>query len=80
VQQHLPFDEPTSNNAIPQAHSLTAFLLAVVVGAQHFAHCKGLRADHILPTLLGLERFPSDDTIAEVDPARRPAAHWRRYD
>ena len=33
VQQRLPFAEPTSNNAIPLAHSLTAFLMAVVVGA-----------------------------------------------
>ncbi len=63
VQQHLPFAEPTSNNAIPLAHSLTAFLLAVVVGAQRFAHCEWLRADHVLHTLLGVERFPSDDTI-----------------
>ena len=63
VQQHLPFAEPTSNNAIPLAHSLTAFLMSVVVGAQRFAHCEWLRADHVLHALLGLERFPSDDTI-----------------
>ena len=37
VQQHLPFAEPTSNNAIPLAHSLTAFLMSVVVGARHRA-------------------------------------------
>jgi hypothetical protein len=36
VQQPLPFAEPTSNNAIPLAHSLTAFLMSVVVGAQRF--------------------------------------------
>jgi hypothetical protein len=63
VQQHLPFAEPTSNNAIPLAHSLTAFLMSVVVGAQRFAHCEWLRADRVLHALLGLERFPSDDTI-----------------
>jgi len=34
VQQHLPFAAPASNNAIPLAHSLTAFLMAVVVGAR----------------------------------------------
>jgi len=50
VEQHLPFAEPTSNNAIPLAHSLTAFLLSVVVGAQRFAHCEWLRADHVLHT------------------------------
>jgi hypothetical protein len=63
VQQHLPFAEPTSNNAIPLAHALTAFLMSVVVGAQRFAHCEWLRADRVLHALLGLERFPSDDTI-----------------
>ena len=63
VQQHLPFAAPTSNNAIPLAHSLTAFLMSVVVGAQRFAHCEWLRADQVLHALLGLERFPSDDTI-----------------
>jgi Transposase DDE domain group 1 len=63
VQRHLPFAEPTSNNAIPLAHCLTAFLMAVVVGAQRFAHCQWLRADRVLHALLGLERFPSDDTI-----------------
>ena len=63
VQRRLPFAEPASNNAIPLAHSLTAFLLSVVVGAQRFAHCEWLRADRVLHALLGLERFPSDDTI-----------------
>jgi hypothetical protein len=63
VQQHLPFAEPTSNNAIPLAHALTAFVMAVVVGAQRFAHSEWLRADRVLHALLGLERFPSDDTI-----------------
>jgi len=63
VKQHLPFAEPTSNNAIPLVHSLTAFLLSVVVGAQRFAYCEWLRADQVLHALLGLERFPSDDTI-----------------
>ena len=63
VQQHLPFAEPTSNNAIPLAHCLTAFLMSVVVGAQRFAHTEWLRADRVLHALLGLPRFPSDDTI-----------------
>ena len=63
VQRHLPFAEPTSNNAIPLAHSLTAFVMAVVVGARRFAHTEWLRADRLLHALLGLPRFPSDDTI-----------------
>ena len=85
VQQHLPFAEPTSNNAIPLAHSLTAFLMSVVVGAQRFAHCEWLRADHVLHSLLGLERFPSDDTIrnfflrfsqAHIEAFWRPLWRW----
>ena len=85
VQQHLPFTEPTSNNAIPLAHALTAFLMSVVVGAQRFAHCEWLRADRVLHALLGLERFPSDDPIrnfflrfsqAHIEAFWRPLWRW----
>ena len=85
VQQHLPFAEPTSNNAIPLAHSLTAFLMAVVVGARRFAHSEWLRADKVLHALLGLPRFPSDDTIrnfflrfaqADIERFWRPLWRW----
>lgn len=85
VQQHLPFAEPTSNNAIPLAHSLTAFLLSVVVGARRFAHCEWLRADRVLHAMLGLSRFPSDDTIrnfflrfsqADIQAFWRPLWRW----
>jgi len=63
VQEHLPFAQPISNNAIPLAHSLTAFMMSVVCGAQRFAHCEWLRADRVLHAMLGMGRFPSDDTI-----------------
>jgi len=85
VQQHLPFAEPASNNALPPAHSFTAFLLAVVVGAERFAHCEWLRADRVLHALLGLERFPSDDTLrnfflrfsqAHIEAFWRPLWRW----
>jgi hypothetical protein len=85
VQQHLPFAEPTSNNAIPLAHSLTAFLMSVVMGAQRFAHCEWLRADRVLNAMLGLERFPSDDTVrnfflrfsqAHIEAFWRPLWRW----
>ena len=85
VQQHLPFAQPTSNNAIPLAHALTAFLISVVVGAQRFAHCEWLRADHLLHAMLGLPRFPSDDTIrnfflrfsqARIEAFWRPLWRW----
>ena len=85
VQKHLPFAEPTSNNAIPRAHSLTAFMMAVVCGAQRFAHCEWLRADRVLHALLGMGRFPIDDTIrnfflrfsqAQIETFWRPLWRW----
>ena len=85
VQRQMPFPEPTSNNAIPLAHALTAFLMSVVVGAQRFAHCDWLRADRVLHAMLGLERFPSDDTIrnfflrfsqAHIESFWRPLWRW----
>ena len=85
VQTHLPFAEPTSNNAIPLAHSLTAFLMSVVVGARRFAHTEWLRADRVLHAMLGLPRFPSDDTIrnfflrfsqADIEAFWRPLWRW----
>ena len=85
VQQRLPFAAPTSNNAIALAHTLTAFIMSVVAGAQRFAHCQWLRADHVLHALLGLERFLGDDTIrnfflrftqAHIEAFWRPLWRW----
>ena len=78
VQQHLPFAEPISNNAIPLAHSLTAFMMSVVCGAERFAHCEWLRADRVLHAMLGLGRFPSDDTIRNFF-LRFTQAHIQRF-
>jgi len=59
--------------------------MSVVVGAQRFAHCEWLRADHVLHAMLGLERFPSDDTIrnfflrfsqAHIEAFWRPLWRW----
>lgn len=63
LQAALPFAAPASNNAIPLAHTFTAFMVAVVTGVRRFAHTQWLRADHVLHTMLGMERFPGDDTI-----------------
>lgn len=85
VQAFLPFGAPSSNNAIPLAHTLTAFMVAVVTGARRFAHAQWLRADHVLHAMLGLERFPGDDTIrnffarfsqATVEAFWRPLWKW----
>src|SRR6188474_1764069 len=58
IQKALPFPTPTSPNAIPLAHTLTAFIMAVVTGASRFAHTDWLRADRALHALLGILRFP----------------------
>ena len=85
VQAALPFAAPTSNNAIPLAHTLTAFMVAVVSGARRFAHTQWLRADHVLHAMLGMERFPGDDTIrnffarfsqATIEAFWRPIWKW----
>ena len=65
VRQHLPFSL-TSPNAIDPVKTFTAFLLSVVAGARRFAHTSLLRADAALHTLLGISRFPIDDTVRNL--------------
>jgi hypothetical protein len=62
VEGAMPFTLE-SNNAIAPAETFTAFVFSVVTGARRFAHAQMLRADQALHTMLGLERFPGDDTI-----------------
>lgn len=85
VEQALPFAAPTSPNAIPLAHTFTAFVMAVVTGASRFAHTDWLRADRALHALLGLARFPATDTVrnfflrftqAHVQSFWRPLWRW----
>lgn len=65
VNKYLPF-RLTSPNAIDPAETFTAFLLSVVAGARRFAHSSLLRADVALHALLGISRFPIDDTIRNL--------------
>ena len=65
VKRHLPF-RLTSPNAIDPVQTFTAFLLSVVAGARRFAHTSLLRADVALHELLGITRFPVDDTIRNL--------------
>ena len=65
VNQHLPF-RLTSPNAIDPVETFTAFLLAVLAGARRFAQTSLLRADVALHALLGISRFPVDDTIRKL--------------
>jgi hypothetical protein len=62
VEEHLPW-QLSSPNAIPLAHTLTAFCMGVVAGARRFAHTELVRADRALHALLGLERWPGADTV-----------------
>ena len=65
VSEHLPI-HLKSPNAIDPAQTLTAFLMSVVAGARRFAHTTLLRADRALHALLGMKRFPTDDTIRNL--------------
>ena len=81
----IPFALPNAPNAIPLAHTLTAFVVSVVAGARRFAHCQWLRADRVLHAMMGVERFPGDDTIrnfflrfgqGQVESFWRPLWRW----
>jgi len=65
VSEHLPV-HLQSPNAIPAEETITAFLIAVVVGARRFAHTALLRAVRALHALLGIRRYPTDDTIRNL--------------
>jgi hypothetical protein len=55
-----------SPNSIPPAQTYIAFLISVAVGARRFAQTSWLRGDRALHELLGIKRFPSDDTIRNL--------------
>src|SRR5450755_2312790 len=65
VRKHMPVQWRSPNHIDP-AVTLTAFLLAVLTGAKRFAQANWLRGDEALRKLLGLERFPTDDTIRNL--------------
>ncbi|HJY89146.1 MAG TPA: IS1380 family transposase [Candidatus Acidoferrum sp.] len=77
--------QPKSGNHYDPGQILVGFVLSVIAGAQRFAHTNQLRADRALHALLGMKRFPSDDTIlnyfrrfsqAEVERFWRPMWRW----
>ena len=65
VKSAMPF-ELKSPNAIAPVETFTAFVVSVVVGARRFAHAGLVKADQALQAVLGLKRFPSDDTIRNL--------------
>ena len=65
VREYMPF-RFSSPNQIEPTITLTAFLIAVLAGAKRFAHTGLLRNDRALHALLGIQRFPTDDTIRNL--------------
>ena len=65
VRQHMPIQWKSPNQIDPTA-TFTAFLIAVLAGARRFAHANWLRGDRALHAVLGLSRFPIDDTIRNL--------------
>lgn len=65
VDEHMPV-RWRSPNQIDPAATFTSFLIAVLLGAKRFAHANCLRGDQVLHAMLGVKRFPSDDTIRNL--------------
>jgi Transposase DDE domain group 1 len=61
VRQHMPIRWRSPNHIDPTS-TFTAFLVSILVGARRFAPASLLRGDRALHGLLGLDRFPTDDT------------------
>jgi Transposase DDE domain group 1 len=85
VRHHMPIRWRSPNHIDPTA-TFTAFLMAVLTGAKRFAHAGLLRGDRALHALLGLDRFPTDDTIrnlfrkfgmGQVQRLYEPLAEWQ---
>ena len=78
VKRAMPF-ELKSPNAIAPVETFTAFVVAVVVGARRFAQAGLVKADQALQGVLGLKRFPTDDTIRNLFKRFTQGAVYRFY-
>jgi hypothetical protein len=65
LRRHMPIQWNSPNHIDPTA-TFVAFLMTVLVGAKRFAHAAVLRGDQALHALLGMKRFPIDDTIRNL--------------
>lgn len=65
LREHMPVQWRSPNHIDPTS-TFTSFLIAVLLGAKRFAHANLLRGDRALHAMLGLPRFPSDDTIRNL--------------
>ena len=64
-RRHMPV-RYRSRNQIDPSITLVCFLVSVLAGARRFAHAAWLRGDKALHAVLGVERFPTDDTICNL--------------
>jgi hypothetical protein len=85
LRRHMPVRWKSPNQIDPTA-TFVAFLMTVLVGAKRFAHAALLRGDQALHALLGIQRFPIDDTIrnlfrqfgmGHVQRLYEPLAEWQ---
>ena len=85
VRQHMPIRLKSPNHIDP-TFTFIAFLMSVLVGARRFTHVSLLRGDRALHALLGMTRFPTDDTIrnlfrrfgmGQVQRLFEPLAEWQ---
>src|SRR5438067_2814160 len=85
LRQHMPIVWRSPNHIDP-SFTFTAFLVSVLLGARRFAHASLLRGDRALHALLGMDRFPTDDTIrnlfrafgmGQVQRLFEPLAEWQ---
>jgi len=65
LRRHMPIHWKSPNHIDP-TDTFVAFLITVLVGARRFAHAALLRGDQALHALLGIQRFPIDDTIRNL--------------
>jgi hypothetical protein len=65
IRQHMPI-RYLSRNQIDPSTTLVCFLVSVLAGARRFAHAAWLRGDKALHAVLGVDRFPTDDTICNL--------------
>jgi Transposase DDE domain group 1 len=85
LRRHMPIQWKSPNHIDPTT-TFIAFLMTVLVGAKRFAHAALLRGDQALHALLGIQRFPIDDTIrnlfrqfgmGHVQRLYEPLAEWQ---
>jgi hypothetical protein len=79
LRQHMPIRWKSPNQMDPSS-TFVAFLVTVLVGAKRFAHAAALRGDQALHALLGMKRFPIDDTIRNLFRAFRMGHVQRLYE